>query len=257
MSLPVSKRGKNSSACGKAERYGSATAPIDAGESITITGSEGMLIVEGDIELFGARKRDIGTAGGWAWTANCRPRHQGQEIDASAGNSSSPFLTAARKRVLVLEQSFVGAGATAAGMGHIVVMDDSPAQLALTTYSRGMLDEIAGELSASCERDACGTLWIAEDAAQLVELEHKRRRHEAAGVACDVLDERALAAAAVVTAVGGRWGDTAVFGGNRAAYTVSIDDNGTVDTAGPVLTVTSPGCASRRAARSTSTSCRR
>jgi predicted dehydrogenase len=37
----------------------SSTAPIDAGESITITGSEGMLIVEGDIELFGARKRDM------------------------------------------------------------------------------------------------------------------------------------------------------------------------------------------------------
>ena len=38
----------------------SATAPTDAGESITITGSEGMLIIEGDSELFGARKRDMG-----------------------------------------------------------------------------------------------------------------------------------------------------------------------------------------------------
>lgn len=38
----------------------SSTAPTDAGESITITGSEGMLIVEGDNELFGARKRDPG-----------------------------------------------------------------------------------------------------------------------------------------------------------------------------------------------------
>jgi predicted dehydrogenase len=38
----------------------SSTAPTDAGESITITGSEGMLIMEGDNELFGARKRDLG-----------------------------------------------------------------------------------------------------------------------------------------------------------------------------------------------------
>lgn len=38
----------------------SSTAPTDAGESITITGSEGMLIVEDDKELFGARKRDMG-----------------------------------------------------------------------------------------------------------------------------------------------------------------------------------------------------
>jgi predicted dehydrogenase len=38
----------------------SSTAPTDAGESITISGSEGMLIIEGDNELFGARKRDMG-----------------------------------------------------------------------------------------------------------------------------------------------------------------------------------------------------
>ncbi len=37
----------------------SATAPVDAGESTTITGSEGMLILEADSELFGARKRDV------------------------------------------------------------------------------------------------------------------------------------------------------------------------------------------------------
>lgn len=37
----------------------SSTAPTDAGESVTISGSEGMLIVEGDSELFGARKRDL------------------------------------------------------------------------------------------------------------------------------------------------------------------------------------------------------
>lgn len=37
----------------------SATAPTDAGESITISGSEGMLIVEGDSELYGARRRDV------------------------------------------------------------------------------------------------------------------------------------------------------------------------------------------------------
>ncbi len=37
----------------------SSTAPVDAGESTTITGSEGMLILEADAELFGARKRDV------------------------------------------------------------------------------------------------------------------------------------------------------------------------------------------------------
>ncbi|MGI8964202.1 MAG: Gfo/Idh/MocA family protein, partial [Thermomicrobiales bacterium] len=37
-----------------------ATAPINAGEEITISGSEGMLIIQGDGELFGARRRDLG-----------------------------------------------------------------------------------------------------------------------------------------------------------------------------------------------------
>lgn len=37
----------------------SATSPTDAGEETTISGSEGMLIVQGDGQLFGARKRDV------------------------------------------------------------------------------------------------------------------------------------------------------------------------------------------------------
>jgi predicted dehydrogenase len=37
-----------------------ATAPVSAGDEITISGSEGMLILQGDSELYGARKRDVG-----------------------------------------------------------------------------------------------------------------------------------------------------------------------------------------------------
>ena len=37
-------------------------------------------------------------------------------------------------RVTVVEAGIVGGGATAAGMGHLVVMDDNPAELALTHY---------------------------------------------------------------------------------------------------------------------------
>jgi predicted dehydrogenase len=38
----------------------SATAPINAGEEITISGSEGMLIMQGETDLLGARRRDSG-----------------------------------------------------------------------------------------------------------------------------------------------------------------------------------------------------
>ena len=37
-------------------------------------------------------------------------------------------------KVAILDREMVGGGATAAGMGHIVVMDDSEAQFALTRY---------------------------------------------------------------------------------------------------------------------------
>ncbi|MGH7506483.1 MAG: FAD-dependent oxidoreductase, partial [Longimicrobiales bacterium] len=65
--------------------------------------------------------------------------------------------------VEVLEAGCIAGGATAAGMGHIVVMDDSEAQFALTAYSRRLLAEAAEALPPSCELDICGTLWIAED----------------------------------------------------------------------------------------------
>lgn len=39
-------------------------------------------------------------------------------------------------RVVIIDRDIVGGGATAAGMGHIVVMDDSEAQFALTRYSQ-------------------------------------------------------------------------------------------------------------------------
>ena len=45
-------------------------------------------------------------------------------------------LATAGMRVAIVERDAVGSGATAAGMGHIVVMDDSEAQFALTSYSQ-------------------------------------------------------------------------------------------------------------------------
>ena len=46
-------------------------------------------------------------------------------------------------RVGVIEGATPAGGATAAGMGHLVVMDDSPAQLALTAFSRSLWQQDA------------------------------------------------------------------------------------------------------------------
>jgi glycine/D-amino acid oxidase-like deaminating enzyme len=53
-------------------------------------------------------------------------------------------------RTAVVEGSVVGGGATAAGMGHIVVMDDSPAQLALTRYSQEFVGASGGTAAGEC-----------------------------------------------------------------------------------------------------------
>ena len=65
--------------------------------------------------------------------------------------------------VAIVEAGIVGGGATAAGMGHLVVMDDSEAQFALTRYSQKLWDDISDELPREVEHDACGTIWIAAD----------------------------------------------------------------------------------------------
>ena len=49
-------------------------------------------------------------------------------------------------QVALVERDVLGSGATAAGMGHIVVMDDSEAQFALTRYSQELWHRLAAQL---------------------------------------------------------------------------------------------------------------
>ena len=50
-------------------------------------------------------------------------------------------------RVAVVDREMVGSGATAAGMGHIVVMDDSDAQFALTRYSQQLWQALRSRIA--------------------------------------------------------------------------------------------------------------
>ncbi len=97
--------------------------------------------------------------------------------------------------VEVYEQAIVGGGATAAGMGHVVVMDDSEAQFALTHYSSNLWRELAAELPAAAEYLPCGTLWVAADDEEMAEVHRKHAFYEARGVPVEVLDGQQLAAA--------------------------------------------------------------
>jgi glycine/D-amino acid oxidase-like deaminating enzyme len=98
-------------------------------------------------------------------------------------------------RVTVVEPGPIGGGATAAGMGHIVVMDDSPAQLALTRRSRELWLALAGELPADAEYVAAGTIWVAADGEEMGEVERKRALCAGLGVRAQVLGPRELSEA--------------------------------------------------------------
>ena len=111
------------------------------------------------------------------------------------GAACADALTRRGLSVLVLDSRFAGAGVTAAGMGHIVVMDDSEAQFQLTAYSRRLWSDLAGELSRDCEDDPCGTVWIAETEEEWSAVRAKRAAYESHGVSVEVLDARALAEA--------------------------------------------------------------
>jgi glycine/D-amino acid oxidase-like deaminating enzyme len=90
-------------------------------------------------------------------------------------------------RVTVLDKSFASSGTTSVGMGHLVVMDDSPEQLALTAYSVRLWNELAGSMDRRAEYDRCGTLWLAEDGSQLEAVRAKRGAYTSAGVYAQLL----------------------------------------------------------------------
>jgi glycine/D-amino acid oxidase-like deaminating enzyme len=109
------------------------------------------------------------------------------------GAACAWWLTRAGARVTVLESDIAGGGATAAGMGHIVVMDDSEAEFALTHRSRNLWNELAAELPASCEYRRTGTIWVAADEEEFGYVLQKHAWYADRGVATEILDSRALA----------------------------------------------------------------
>jgi glycine/D-amino acid oxidase-like deaminating enzyme len=95
-------------------------------------------------------------------------------------------------KTVIIEAKIIGGGATAAGMGHLVVMDDSEAQFALTNYSCKLWREVKDELPSSVEYEACGTIWVAADDEEMAEVHRKEKYYTERGVSVEVLDTQAL-----------------------------------------------------------------
>ena len=108
------------------------------------------------------------------------------------GAACAMECAAAGMKVLVIEGDAVGSGATAAGMGHVVVMDDSEAQFALTRYSQQLWRGMIQDLPPDVEYESCGTIWVAADEEEMAEVRRKHQFYGERGVPTEILDAQAL-----------------------------------------------------------------
>lgn len=108
------------------------------------------------------------------------------------GAACAASLSSAGLSVVVIDANGIATGTTAAGMGHIVVMDDSEAQFALTNYSRKLWNDLAAEMPQTSEYEFCGTIWAATDDDEMVEVRRKKDFYESHGVRAEILDQNGL-----------------------------------------------------------------
>jgi glycine/D-amino acid oxidase-like deaminating enzyme len=77
-------------------------------------------------------------------------------------------------------------------MGHLVAMDDSPAQLALTAHSRERWRLLSPTLPDDCEFDYCGTLWLATEPGELLGARERVAAYAAHGIRAEVMEDPRL-----------------------------------------------------------------
>ncbi len=106
------------------------------------------------------------------------------------GAACADYASAQGLRVALVEPGSIGGGATAAAMGHLVAMDDDPAELALAHYSLGLWEEFTDLPQAEYSR--CGTLWVASTPAEYARIPEKVARLAAAGVQAEQVDANRL-----------------------------------------------------------------
>ncbi|WP_348263870.1 FAD-dependent oxidoreductase [Telmatobacter sp. DSM 110680] len=108
------------------------------------------------------------------------------------GAATAASCARAGLQVALVERDMLGGGATAAGMGHVVVMDDSEAQFALTRYSQLLWSRLAAQLPDSVEYETTGTIWLAADDEEMAEAERKHRFYCDRDVPAQLLNAREL-----------------------------------------------------------------
>ena len=92
----------------------------------------------------------------------------------------------------MIEKANIGGGTTAAGMGHIAVMDDSPAQMHLCRRSQELWHELIAEIGPDAEALHGGSTWIAEDEEEWQECLRKQSLYSEWGVPNQLWDQKKL-----------------------------------------------------------------
>jgi glycine/D-amino acid oxidase-like deaminating enzyme len=111
------------------------------------------------------------------------------------GASCAAEFASAGMTVAIVEPAVIGGGATAAGMGHLAVMDDSEAQFALTRYSQLLWKKLAQRLPPDAEYLPCGAIWVADDDEEMEEVYRKQRFYTERATPVELLDSQSLAEA--------------------------------------------------------------
>src|SRR6201984_1460424 len=101
------------------------------------------------------------------------------------GAACAHELAAAGLSVGILEKNEPAFGATAAGMGHILVLDDSEAQIRLTAYSRHLWH--SSTPSDRTEFRTTGTLWVASNEEEMGAIGLRRDFYRKYGIDAEVV----------------------------------------------------------------------
>lgn len=108
------------------------------------------------------------------------------------GAACARALAQAGATVDLLEARFLGAGATSAGMGHLVTMQGVPGELELTSFGTELWRRESDELKRSADYVQAGTLWIASSDAEVELLERQRHAFATVGVDATLLTRAQL-----------------------------------------------------------------
>ncbi|MGZ8321255.1 MAG: NAD(P)/FAD-dependent oxidoreductase [Telluria sp.] len=103
------------------------------------------------------------------------------------GAACAAAMQAEGMSVALVDAGTPGAGVTAAGMGHLVALDESDDELDLCLYSLRLWREFLDRHPGVGEPLRCGTLWVAEDEHQLEEAERRAEKLSRRGWQADLV----------------------------------------------------------------------